>query len=306
MKVAHLPGTHPYVDAIDPAALRRRDDWNTDELSAVGADLVHVHFGFEHLDRTRLANWIESVRARRIGLVHTVHDIDNPHLVDQRQHHERAALLIESADIVTTLTHDAAAVIRQRWNRTPEVVAHPPLARVRPRVVKVDPRPLLWLGTLRPNIDRAIVRQIVDTPAASVDVVIRTQGWDAAGADLQTALLQASASNRIALSIIERPTDQQLADLIGAAGALILPYGWGTHSGLVELATALGVPAVTTSSGCRGGQGAIVTSDERLLDVAHQVGRSGHQVPPSTSVVEARSAHRRLYSSLAGRAERPL
>ena len=128
--------------------------------------------------------------------------------------------------------------------------------------------------------------------------MIRDEGWQAADATLRRTLSTAADAGRIHLSILERPSDDELDELIASAGALILPYAWGTHSGLVELAAGLGVPTVTTATGCRGDQGAIVASDDQLLGRAHEAARAPRPVRSSASVGEVRAEHRRLYADV--------
>ena len=298
MNIAHIPGSHPYVRAIDPSGVRRCDDWDVSEMEKLGVDLVHVHFGFERFAIDELEQWIRVVERHGIHMVHTVHDIDNPHLVDQRSHHERTRLLVERADDVITLTSAAATAIFTRWNRKVSVIAHPPLGRHQTIAAARTRRPLMWLGTMRPNIDREIVESIVRTPDASIDVAIRSEGWEVADEVLRRALSAAASAGRIALSIIERPSDTELDSRIAAAGVLILPYRWGTHSGLVELAACLGVPTATTPTGCREDQGAVVATGSDLLACARLAAHSPRFVRRGPSAAEVRTAHRRFYSSI--------
>ena len=307
MAVAHIPVHHPYVTAVDPCSVFRHEQWSVAEMTERRVDIAHLHFGFEHLPMDELDRWTHDLERNGISLVYTVHDIDNPHLVDQSGYHRLAELLVERADAVTTLTADAATRIEKRWGRTPVVIPHPPLAaRPGPRVGR-GRRPMVWLGTLRPNVDLDVVRTIVDTHDASVDVVIRADGWADASPDTRAALLDADEAGRIRLSIVERPSDEALEVLIASAGSLVLPYAWGTHSGLVELATDLGVPTVTTPTGCRGGQGAVVVDADDLLRAARSAA-SGDRPPvgraPSRSLRRVRQAHRMLYETVRSRHRR--
>ena len=63
----------------------------------------------------------------------TVHDLVNPHFVDQTPTPEHLDVLIPAATEVITLTPGAAAAIETRWGRPAAVIPHPhvvPLDRV--------------------------------------------------------------------------------------------------------------------------------------------------------------------------------
>jgi len=298
--VTHIPHLHPYVAAVDPSATGSADPWVVDDL--IGGT-VHVHFGFEHLAPSELGEWIDELQRRGRRLVHTVHDIDNPHLVDQAAHWGRTELLVRRSDCVVTLTESAADEIERRWGRRPVVIPHPPLTHRRmPTVETTEPlRGLVWLGTLRPNIDRDLVSMIADRSDGDFDVVARSDSWVRADASLRRSLAEADLRGRIDLRVVDRPSDHGLEALIAAAGVVVLPYAWGTHSGIVELATDLGVVTVTTRTGCRGDQGAMTVDAPDVLAAARAVmhdGRRAHRTPASSTEV-VRSEHAHIYRSLA-------
>lgn len=293
MRVAHVPGDHPYVDAVDPDAVRLTDPWTAATAARRRVDVLHVHFGFEQLSVEQLGTWIDDVHAAGIRIVHTVHDIDNPHLVDQRDHHRRTRCLVEWADAVTTLTSSAADEIERRWGRRPAVIAHPEIAG-RADIIRTrshsrgQHHALMWLGTLRANIDRAAAAEFVRDPSCDVVVVVRSDAWSRCDPVLRRILDRSDRDRRIVLKVISRPSDRSLADLVAAAGVLVLPYAWGTHSGLVELATDLGVPTVVPSGGSHHDQGAVSCSRFDLMTTAAQA----VECPPSV----VREAHRRTAS----------
>ena len=43
------------------------------------ADVVHLHFGFDHLDAAAAQRWVDALAAAGLPLVLTVHDLRNPH-----------------------------------------------------------------------------------------------------------------------------------------------------------------------------------------------------------------------------------
>ena len=163
-----LPGRRTPTPVWDPAA-----------LAAQGIRIIHLHFGFEMLDVGHLSSWIDEVRAHRIRLVHTVHDLDNPHLTDQRRHRELLELVVGSADLVCTLTADAAtsagAAGCDRHRRSPSArrpdAPHGPTSStveridLRPRRdVSTEPRQRAARARRRPA--RAHVRRPRPPPAA--------------------------------------------------------------------------------------------------------------------------------------------
>ncbi|WP_347238654.1 glycosyltransferase, partial [Dietzia sp. E1] len=147
MRVRSVPAGHDYVrHALEPAAdVVVLDDpvldpagparwWPHPALEAAerpevldDADLVHVHFGYEHRSPEQIAEFVATLRARAMPLVVTVHDLTNPHEPDPAAHLERTGHLVRGASAVLTLTAGAAAEIRERWGVDAQVVPHPRL-----------------------------------------------------------------------------------------------------------------------------------------------------------------------------------
>ena len=78
-------------------------------------DVLHVHFGTESYDLAHLRRVVDAARAARLPIVHTVHDLVNPQLVDQEPHLAHLGLLVAEADelaaaIVFLLSSDASFV----------------------------------------------------------------------------------------------------------------------------------------------------------------------------------------------------
>ena len=164
VQVAHLPATHPYVhNACGSARRQPVDVWDVDSLRASGVRVVHVHFGFETRTASDLARWASSLRRTGIGLMHTVHDLDNPHLVDQAPFHRAVEVLVDAADRLLTLTPTAATEVTARFGRRPDVVPHPhvvPLDRMLRR--HTGPRRGVYVhaATMRPNLDVELVESL--------------------------------------------------------------------------------------------------------------------------------------------------
>ena len=240
-------------------------------------DIVHVHFGFETRDPRTIEAFCRQVRACSRILVVTVHDLSNPQLPAEHQEGFLACLdaLVRHADQVLTLTPTAAAEIERRWGRRAVVVEHPPLllgpsaddARPVPAIARggesEDPgRGPARLGVLlkdaRPSLDLEAVailaevlgeRSASDGPGARLEIL--HHGRFRAGREEAVAALFARLVDRptALLRRTERLDDAALEDWLRGLDALVLPYGHGTHSGLLELACDLGVPVLVSDRG---------------------------------------------------------
>ncbi|HSM66150.1 MAG TPA: hypothetical protein VK860_07590 [Ilumatobacteraceae bacterium] len=288
-RVVHHPSRHPFVDRLSRADDRLDcvDVWDVDALVARDVDVVHVHFGFEHVTPDDMWAWCAALHRAGIRLALTVHDIDNPHLVDQRTHHLRLAALLHHADELYTLTPSASAEIVARWGRHATIAPHPPIVPD-PTIDAIRRRPptsrpvLVWLGALRPNVDLDIVVDIVDHVDHPVEVMTRLDGWDALAQDGQQRLLDTvGRSTSSELVITGRPGDDELIELVAQRPALVLPYAWGTHSGFVQMATDLGVPALVPAVGCHADQGALVAPADEFADLVAEVAAAAAVSPIS-------------------------
>lgn len=281
LTVASIPAAHPYVrSVVDPAQLRLLDDpvppgatepgqWWPPQLldpghlrryldgPAPGPDVLHVHFGFDTDGPDRLSEVVDLLGARRIPLVMTVHDLQNPHFVAQEAHVERLDVLVPAAAAVITLTDGAAAEIARRWGREATVLPHPhvlPIAAVgaarqarrRPVIgihaknlrANVDPWPLLDRLVER-RADDWQVRLDLDeealgAPRAGEAGRVRLDGYRRAGVDVRTH---------------RRFSDQEMIDYLADVDVLVLPYRHGTHSGWIEACHDAGVQAVVPDCG---------------------------------------------------------
>ena len=115
LRIRSVPAGHDYVrHAVGPAVDLLPDPlldpadpdrwWPHPVLEAAerlelldDADLVHVHFGYEHRTPQQIARFVDSVRERGLPLVVTVHDLTNPHEPDPAAHLERTGHLVRGA-----------------------------------------------------------------------------------------------------------------------------------------------------------------------------------------------------------------
>lgn len=278
IRIAAIPASHPYVRAIadtqrvqvlpdppvpgapahvwwPPVALT--SPWLVDHADEF--DVLHVHFGLESFSPVELREALET--AHRLGrpVVYTVHDLDNPQLVDQGPYRELLDVIVPSADHLVTLTATAADEIERRWHRRSTVLAHPTLLDAAPTIERADDgtvRVGIHLRDLRPNIDaEGAVRTAIDAAgqlaqdgrAVEFDILLNEHTRD----DETAARVIAAAHDHPSVHVRRTPrlSDADIDAWIGGLDLFVLPYLHGSHSGWVELCYDLGVPVAGTDVG---------------------------------------------------------
>ncbi|WP_219927613.1 glycosyltransferase [Microbacterium sp. HMWF026] len=278
VRVAAVPSAHPYVTAVtDPEHVHLLADppppgapagqwWPPQVLlpawlraNADDFDLVHVHFGIESYRPSELAQTVATLRALGRPLVYTVHDLENPQLVDQSDHHAAVAVLAEGAAVLIALTDTAAADVRARTGRAPVVIAHPTLLGDGERPVGTAHEAVrigVHLRDLRPNIDgvgttATLVRAIADlrSQGARVEGVVRLNERVRDAEAAASIELLARDADGVRVERGPRLDDDELATWLADLGACLLPYRHGTQSGWAELCHDLAVPVIGTRVG---------------------------------------------------------
>ncbi|MCP1386912.1 glycosyltransferase [Corynebacterium sp. TA-R-1] len=261
VRVLSIPANHPYTQAIRPAGVAYLPDPDIDgnwwphpaftaqywrELDPADyPDILHVHFGFEHYTPDEIR---DMVAALPVPLVVTVHDLDNPHLEDQREHHERLQVLVDAAAATLTLTECAAEVLRADYGvEEPIVVKHPRIAEAPVRAER-GARAAVFVKSLRGNVvaDPAFYRDI----AAEVPVDVHAHDVPAT-AELRAGLAETA---NLRLIVHEPYGDEALFAAVASAGACVLPYTRGTHSGWLEMCRDHGTPVAVPDCGCYASQ----------------------------------------------------
>lgn len=279
-----MPSQHPYVRAIvDPSSVDLLPDpavpgapsgqwWPPQAVTpawidahAAEFDLLHVHFGLESFDADEIAAGLAAARRAGRPVVYTVHDIDNPQLIDQAPYRAILDTLVPAADRLVTLTDAAAEEIRRRWDRDSVVLPHPTLLTGEPEAVAdrstgTDAASPIRVGVhlrdLRPNIEAVgavtALTAAADRLGEHVDVTIlmNDRVRDAALAEQVVA----AAGDRIRITRVGRLSDADVERWIAQLDLFLLPYRHGTHSGWVELCWDLAVPVAGTPVGCVGAQ----------------------------------------------------
>ena len=257
--VLHHPADHPYVRRL-PGVCRPFPVWDVEALASSAVRIAHVHFGFEGRDADELARWVRSCRSAGVRVVFTVHDVDNPHLVDQVPHHDAVRALAAAADAVVTLTEAAAVSIARLIDRPIVVLPHPhvvPLSRIAGRrVVPLTHGPVyVHAATCRPNLDVELVEQLA--PGASRHGGLRVHVRTPLDERRRRVVERLAAQPGVVLDLDDRLSDTDLWSRIEDASAVLLPYRWGTHSGLLEAARDLATPVVAPDVGGLVEQGAM-------------------------------------------------
>ncbi|GAA1745583.1 hypothetical protein GCM10009832_31800 [Dietzia kunjamensis subsp. schimae] len=227
-----------------------------------GADLVHVHFGYEHRSPGQIAEFVAALRSRGLPLVVTVHDLTNPHEPDPSAHLERTGHLVRGAAAVITLTRGAAAEIRERWGVDAQVLPHPRLMAAEVtepyRLARLDRsgggRTVgVVLGSLRAGVagEELLPPLVTALPeGARLTVMVRADAL-AAARDPEhprhaaaTELDRLTAHPDVEVRAHNHLADDELCAALAGFDALVLPHRHGTHSGWLELCRDLGLPPV--------------------------------------------------------------
>lgn len=299
-------------DVIDPAWVREH---------AGAFDVAHTHFGITDVDLATLRAWRDELRAAGKPLVHTVHDLDNPHFADQDHHFAQLDLLVAEADGLITLTGCAADEVERRWGRRPVVLAHPHIVALdrigarrearRPRIVGVH------LKDLRAAIHAPeLVEVLAEVVAADERFRLRVDVYPPA-VERQPAvgerLRRLAETAAVDLRLRPYGPDDDFDAYVREIDVSLLPYRWGTHSGWAEACLDVGTKVLAPVGTCIPDQHAsIVGVDLHAEDLAAELRRGLDEVAAQDDRLpwsrEGRAeqrraiatAHAELYRSLVG------
>lgn len=281
LRVAAIPAAHDYVRNVTAEARASGRVLLLDDPHPMGApagqwwppvmldaqwlrahtplfDLVHVHFGIESYTVGELADTVDALRSTGRALVFTVHDLENPQLVDQTRYQQQLSVLVEGADELITLTPGAANEILQRWGRESAVIPHPRVLVHQPNgSAPVGPvRIGVHLRDLRPNI---AAQATVEAMIAAATELNREGRPAIVVVDINDRVRDEALRDRLSSIVHSSPlaewnehprySDAQLAVSITALDVEVLPYRHGTHSGWLELCWDLGVNVLSPDVG---------------------------------------------------------
>ncbi|WP_233517365.1 hypothetical protein [Geodermatophilus marinus] len=137
VRVVTIPHADPYVDAVLPEGVVRVGPAHAPSpwldpgyltRNAPSVDVLHVHGGYGHLPEDEVVSWTETLRRTGVPLVTTVHQLRDPRQDAPRRQDAHLMALLDTAEVVLTLTPGAAEEIADRFGRTAIVVAHPSVA----------------------------------------------------------------------------------------------------------------------------------------------------------------------------------
>ncbi|GLY29945.1 glycosyltransferase family 1 protein [Kineosporia sp. NBRC 101731] len=265
-RVLQIPGDHPYVRSACPPAYRAAVSpsavpnpalsvaWLREHRSEL--DIVHLHFGFEHLDADGLRRWVDELRALRLPLVYTVHDLRNPHQDGPEPHDANLDVLIPAAGSVLTLTKGAAREIRRRWGRRADVVPHPAvfdpaLLASGPADRSGPPTVGIHLKDLRRNVvepDRVVRAALAGAREVGGRLRIDLHPGALRRPELRRTR-ELGRRGEIDLRVHGRFDDAELATYLSQLDAYVLPNRFGTHSGWLEACRDVGTRVVAPSCG---------------------------------------------------------
>lgn len=283
VRVLSIPERHGYIEAIldprriasvpyakspedepanpwgPPAALDAA--WIRENRRSI--DAVHVHFSFEQFSLAHIQEFIESVHETGLPLIFTAHDLENPQLPLEEQEGCLSLLsaFITAADVVITLTSTAAEEIERRWGVKAVVIEHPPqfdwtLAPKNPSPAAAAGRERrlgVLLKDARPSLDLELIAEFARAAEESAGWTVEVihHGTVRAGREEAVARLMEVLEACPSSEALERGrmSDEELREWIAGLDALLLPYGHGTHSGLLELANDLGTRVIVPSVG---------------------------------------------------------
>ena len=321
--VLAVPADHPYIRAVSAAmadAVVTLPDpttpwwphpalepgWIAERADSI--DVAHLHFGFDHVFPVRLAAWCDELEGAGIPLVHTIHDLRNPHHADPSRHDRHLELLVARADHLFTLTDAAAETVARRHGRRPEVVAHPGVLWGERGLASVEPGLVgIHLGPLRCNVvDAALVAAAAAAGARRrrgrvlVDLDTGAGNHRPDGQAELDALDRLAATGDVTVEVRPPLSDAALAKHLGRLHVAVLPYRFGSHSGWLEACRDAGTTVVAPSCGFYADQWADVVSyhhDERRgLDaqsLTEAVAEALSRPPPEPSDRRWRDRQRR-------------
>jgi GT2 family glycosyltransferase len=330
-RVLSVPASHPYTRKVAPPEIdvvadptqpwwphRAFDlDWLLPRLDDV--DVVHVHFGFDHLDPDHLVRWTGALAAAGVPLVLTVHDLLSPHEPDPARHLGRLRPLLDAAAAVLTLTDPAAQELAGMGHPGAVVVPHPHVAPLEPPPPRRRSRPArigLHLKSGRANLlpPGSLVGPLAKAAAdAGADLDLRL---DRHAPEPMRAEVGASA-DELGVPVVVGPRldDADVLAYVDGLDVSVLPYAFGTHSGWLELCRDRGVRVVAPDVGHYRAQWDDVEpfevrdgrADPTSLTAA--VGRALRRPLPDPATIHRQrteqlawihEAHRRVYAEVLG------
>ncbi len=351
LRVASVPASHVYVrhlsDPVGSNDVVRLDDpvpkdgrtvpggwwpplmlepgWISDNHARF--DVFHVHFGFDAIEPSALADVMQELKEYRKPLLYTMHDLRNPHHPDPQAHSAQQEILVAAADTLITLTPGAAQEIQRRWGRACHVLPHPHVLERehidRPRAAGTRFVIGLHAKSLRANMDPlpvidALTDIVSGLPQAILQIDVHDEIFDPDNhwfaPQAGKALLRYDRNEQVCVRVHPYFSDDQFWDYLASLTVSLLPYRFGSHSGWLEACFDLGTAVIAPSCGFYGQQRPCgvfeftedhfsVDSLRRVVDDAYRRWEAGLPAPRATwserlaERTKVAMAHRYLYES---------
>lgn len=279
--MAHLPARTPYARKLAGGSLAIVNNTTTATAGLVPQDMSFRwlreqpsfdFFDVLHVHSLELAatDDIQAVldRCDRHGkqVVCTIHDVTPMFTADETEYIRQLRDLADRKSALITLTDGAAGALRHVLGDQQPVTVLPhghvlPLNDPRWHIPRRAAEPgrstrFAMYGGFRPN--RSIYPVLVNLlfgnigGPATLSILTRAVSPIELGANAELAAVVNAALTRpeqIDLRMSPFPDDDEIADFLLTADALVLPYSWGTHSGQLELAFDLGIVPVVSEVG---------------------------------------------------------
>lgn len=310
-RIAGPDATYRASDVVDAGWVREhRDDF----------DCMHTHFGFGDVTLPAMQAWLDALGEVGRPLVHTVHDLDNPHHADQAHHRRQLDLLVPAADEVITLTDRAARHVERCWGRRPVVLPHPHIVELdrigRPRAVADVLTVGMHLKDLRAAVHGPdLWGALAEVVAADDRFRLRIDVYPAAlEREPEEARRLDELAARFEVELIVRPygPDDDFEDYVRSIDVAVLAYRWGTHSGWAEACLDVGTQVVAPRGTCIPDQnerihGADLDATDLRRELARALDACWHDrdEPPVTQAwrtsqrQELAAAHAEIYERVA-------
>jgi hypothetical protein len=256
LRLAAIPHTGPYVDAVVPAGVVRVGSsgdpgpWLDPTYLAAHAgdlDVLHLHTGEGDPAVAGLEAWAETVRRLGVPLVVTVHELRNPGRCAGAEPDAGLEAVLATAEVVFTLTPGAADEIAARFGRTAIVVAHPSPAAPDPELGAERGLVGLRLGGSSPAAgDPVVLVRAALSGAVSGGGRLRVLA-DAADTHRLHPAVRAMAG-RGELEVVTHTAADRPAQLQQLHVA-VLPERCGTHSRDLEICRDVGTRVVAPACG---------------------------------------------------------
>jgi hypothetical protein len=263
IRVATIPHTDPYVDAVLPwDVLRvgphgRPGPWLdaaflTEHARELDVLHLHLHAGSRETAPAVVQCWTETVRRLGIPLVVTVHDLRprRAHRNSVRDTH--LAAVLGNAEVVLTLSRGAADEIAERYGRTAIVVAHPSVAAPDPDIgAERGVVGLCWQppSPAVPDPVGLVCAALSGAVSGGGRLRVLVDAVDEAGLDPAVRELAARGE----LELVVHPRARRTAQLQQLHVA-VLADRCGTHSRTLEICRDVGTAVVAPGCGWFGDQ----------------------------------------------------